>query len=220
MTLERANPGLRRLAVRPVDGPASAGAGAWLRTLGQAASGEALILCRAGVKFAAAPGGLSALAAWSCHPLVAAATVEVGADEPATPLAGLCLRPARAGWEAASAFTPSLQGQARPVLAAPGALMAVSRARLAMADGFDSERLPDEGADIDLALRLRREGLACAVVGGLAAQAPAASLAPPRLGSVVGLFDPDELAAAADAYPATHVHAHAPARRRAADAAE
>lgn len=215
--LERSTPGLRRLTVRPVDGPAASGAGGWLLALGEAAAGEAVIFCRAGVEFAPKAGALSELAAWACHPLVATATVEVAADEPDTPLAGLSLRSGRDGWEAASAFVPALQGASRPVLAAPAALMAVSRARLAAADGFDAERFPEDGADLDLAIRLRREGLASALIGDIAASAPAALLAAPQIAPVLCLYDADELAAAADAYPSA---VHAPPRRRAPDAAE
>jgi hypothetical protein len=218
--LERSAPSLRRLVVRPVDGPAGSGAGGWLRAFGEAAAGEVLALCRSGVELAARPGGLSLLAAWAAHPLVAAATAEIVADGPDAPLAGLSLRAAREGWEATSAFVPALQGQARPVLAAPSTLMAVSRARLAALVGFDAERFPEDGAELDLALRLRREGLACALIGGLSACGPAALLAPPRLDQALSLLDADELAAAADAWPAQAPAAHAPARRRAADAAE
>jgi hypothetical protein len=214
--LARANPSLRRLTVRPVDGPAVPGAGGWLRALGQAASGEVVVFCRAGVELRGEPGALSEICGWALHPLAASATVELTAQEAATPLAGLCLRPGRPGWSAASAFVPSLQGAARPVLAAPAAFMAVSCAKLAGLDGFDGERFPEDAADLDFALRMRRDGLASVLLADIGAAAPAAALTPPALEPVQAMLDPDELAAAADAYPAP-IHASA-ARRRAADA--
>ena len=179
-----------------------------------------MVFCRSGVTLQDKSDALSSLAAWACHPLAASATVEIAAQEATTPLAGLSVRAGRGGWEAVSAFAPALQGQARPVLASPAALMAVSRARLAAVEGFDGERFPEDGCDLDLALRLRREGLASVLLGGITASAPAACLTPPQLAPALALFDPDELAAAADAYPAPQAAAHPPTRRRAPDAAE
>jgi hypothetical protein len=215
--LSRANPACRRLTVRPIDGPASSGAGGWLRALGEAASGEVVIFCRAGVTLQPKPGCLAEIGGWAQHPLVGAVTVEVMGEDAATPLAGLCLRAARPGWSAISAFVPSLQGQARPVLGAPAAFMAISRAKLAALGGLDADRFPEDGGDLDLALRLKGDGLAAVLLGELAAKTPNPMLVLPSLEPVLALLDPDELAVAADAYPAP-VHA-SPTRRRAPDAA-
>jgi hypothetical protein len=191
----------RRLTVRPVDAPRTDAAGGWLRALGEAASGDVVVLCRAGVRLEPRPNALTDVCGWALHPLAGPVTIAVTAEEE-QPLAGLALRLATSGWAVASAYAAALEGRARPILAAPGAFMALDRAKLAAAGGFDAERFPDEGADIDLALRLRRTGRAGVLLGDLRAvddaKAPAASCAQAAL----ALLDIDELAAAADAYPA------------------
>jgi hypothetical protein len=184
------------LSIRAADAPVRGGAGAWLRALGEAASGEVVILVRAGVLMGDAPHGLEELAAWCLHPLAAAATVALDAAEERVAGLGLAFGPQ--GWRAGAA--PAGDRKARPVLAAPAAFLAVSRARLAAVGGIDDARFPDRAADLDLGLRLRRAGWSSLALGdlaaawsGRAATAQGADLAP---------FDPAELAAAAAAFPA------------------
>ena len=200
----------RRLSVRPVDVPADEAAGGWLRALGEAASGEVLVLCRAGVELKAGTNVLATIAAWALHPLAGAVTVEISGADAETPLAGLALRQAKAGWTPASAFQPALRGRSRPVLGAPAAFMALDRAKLAAVGGFDADRFAGEGADLDLALRLRRTGCAGILLGDLRAEAPAGPLPPAAGHAALAPLDTDELAAAAEAFPAPAP----PARRR------
>jgi hypothetical protein len=188
-----------RVSVRPVDTPAAGGAGAWLRALSEGASGEAVLLVRAGARLEPRGRALEELAAWALCSRVGAVSAALRApDRP--PLSGLGLARAGAGWAAGSAHEAGREGQSRPVLAAPGDFISISRARLAQIGGVDDLRFPDLGADLDLGLRLRRAGWPCLLLGDLAAALPglpsmagAADLAP---------LDPAELAAAAAAFPA------------------
>lgn len=206
--------GERRLTVRPVDGPASSHAGGWLRAFGEAAAGDVIVLCRAGVVLQSSPGGLEEICGWARHRLAGPVTVAITAADDDIPLAGLALRQTRLGWTTVSGFTPTLKGRARPVLAAPGAFMAVDRAKLAAAGGFDAERFPEDGADLDLCLRMRRTGHAAILIGDVAAAAAAIPVAGASLPAALALLDVDELAAAAAAYPAPS----APTRRQTPDA--
>ncbi len=191
----------REAMVRAVDAPASGTAGAWLAALTGAASGEAVVLCQAGVRLGQAPGAVDRIAAWAMLPGVGTVTVEVsGAGDP---LAGLALTRSENGWAARSAFVAELKGIDRPVLGAPAAFLAIGRDRLAMLGGPAGSRPSAGGVDLDLALRLRRIGLCGVLLGGLAAQADAGlELCGEISGAALAAFDPAELAAAAAAWPA------------------
>ena len=184
------------VSVRPVDPPAGGGAGDWLATLGEAATGEAIVFAHADVEL---PGAavLAEMAAWALAPNVGAVTLELRAPG-ARPLAGLALARTDTGWVLASAYDPQCAGRSRPVLAAPEALMVVSRAKLAALGGIDARRFGDSGAALDLALRLRRMGCHSVLLGETtsAARLPSATRGPGLAG-----FDAAELAAAANAFP-------------------
>ena len=185
--------------VRPVDAPAAGTPGAWLAALTAAASGEAVIVCQAGVRLGGRPGALEEIAAWACSPMAGAVTIEIrGAGGP---LAGMGISRDDIGWSARSAFSPELQGRSRPVLAAPAAFMAIARDKLAKLGGPADDRLPAGGADVDLGLRLRRIGLANLLLGHLEAETDITPSGEIR-GVALAAFDPAELAAAAAAYPA------------------
>ena len=188
-----------RLSVRAVDPPASADAGAWLRALGGAASGDVVVFCVAGVVLGAAPGSLDEVSRWALSPGVGGATVRI--DQPrGVPLSGLGLIYEGGSWRCRSDFDPGRPEQPRPVLAAPSEFLVVSRAKLAAVGGVDHLRFHKDWADLDLGLRLRRQGWASILFGDLravaAASAPKGSAAPDLTG-----FDPAELADAAAAYP-------------------
>lgn len=178
-----------RLSVRPIDPPDSGGAGAWLRVLSEAATGDTVLLAHAGTRLQA--GALEELAAWSLSPRAGAVTLALGA------LAGLRLARREGAWEAVSAHNEACAGQARPVLAAPSALLCVARDRLAAIGGVDDHRFPGAGADLDLALRLRSAGWPCLMLGHLGASVQGE--APPfgATGADLAPFDPAELGAAA-----------------------
>lgn len=190
------------LSVRAVDTPEFGTPGAWLAALASAASGEAVIVCQAGVSLSDRAGALSEIAAWACSPMAGAVTVPIR-RRGAQPLAGLALEHSADGWRARSAYEHSEEGLSRPVLAAPASFLAIGRDKLAMLGEPPAQRLPAGGVDLDLGLRLRRLGLASVLLGGLAAEAEGA---PPPAGEVQGVplaaFDADELAAAAMAYRA------------------
>ena len=93
------------------------------------------------------------------------------------------------------------------MLAAPAAFIALDRAKLAAVGGFDAERFPGEGADVELALRLRRAGQAAVLLGGLRATAPAEAVVPSAARAALAPLDPDQLTAAADAFPAPALQA-------------
>ena len=185
--------------VRPVDAPAAGTPGAWLAALTAAASGEAVIVCQAGVRLGGRPGALEEIAAWACSPMVGAVTIEIRGS--GGPLAGVGISRDDIGWSARSAFSPELQGRSRPVLAAPAAFMAVARDKLAKLGGPADDRLPAGGADLDLGLRLRRIGLSSLLLGHLEAEADMTPSGEIR-GAALAAFDAAELAAAAAAYPA------------------
>ena len=186
--------------VRAVDAPAEDTPGNWLAVLAAAASGEVAIICQAGVRLGPQIGGLEQIAAWAVSPGVGAATVPIRHGDDT--LAGLALARSDDGWSLASAFDPAVAGLSRPVLASPAALLAIGRDRLAMLGGVADARLPAGGADLDLALRLRKLGLANVLLGHLSAEADAAlPLAGELAGAPFAAFDPAELAAAAAAYP-------------------
>ena len=187
------------LSIRPVDAPPTGGAGAWLRALSEAASGEAVVLTRAGVYLEAQARGLEELAAWSLHPLAGAASVTLRTPGQA-PLSGLGLAREDGRWRIGSAYGPAQDGRGGPVLAAPAAFMVVSRAKLAAVGGIDDLRFPGHGADLDLGLRLRRAGWTSLVLGGLSASWSGDAGTPEAAG--LAPFDPAVLAAAALAFPA------------------
>lgn len=178
---------------RKVDPPDNAGAGSWIARLSETAAGEVVLLCRAGL--IPTPGtDIGAMAAWATARLAGAVTGVV--ETPGETTAGLSVARARRGWRIAPAPP---QPCSAPVLAAPAEFMAVSRAKLAAVGGIDDKRFPDGGADLDVALRLRRMGwhslaltdARATLEGGFATSGM----------EELALFDPAELAAAADAYP-------------------
>lgn len=188
-------------SVRSVDPPGMDTPGAWLTAMAAAASGEAVIVCQAGVLLDPAPGALEEIAAWTLSPLVGAVTVPIRRAA-AAPLAGLAIERGDKGWAVVSAFAPDLEGRSRPVLAAPAAFMALGRNKLAMLGGAAAERLPAGGVDLDLGLRLRRLGMGSVLLGHLPAEGPTgAAVAGEIAGAALAGFDADELAAAAAAYP-------------------
>ncbi len=158
------------------------------------------MLCRAGVSLDPAPEALADIAAWALSSVVGTVTVPLAGGRGVT-LAGLGLAESRTGFSAGSAFDAARAGQARPVLGAPAAFLAVARAKLAAVGGIDAERFPDGGADLDLALRLRRMGCAGVLLGDLGAHAGAGLTATHTDGSALGAFEAGELAAAAHAWP-------------------
>ena len=190
------------VSVRAVDTPEFGTPGAWLAALASAASGEAVIVCQAGVSLRDDRDALGQIVAWACLPMAGAVTVPIR-RRGAQPLAGLALERSVDGWRACSAYAQREEGRSRPVLAAPASFLAIGRDKLAMLGEPAAQRLPAGGADLDLGLRLRRLGLASVLLGALAAKA---EVAPPPAGEVQGVplaaFDPDERAAAAMAYPA------------------
>ena len=190
------------LSVRAVDTPQFGTPGAWLAALASCASGEAVIVCQAGVSLRDDPGALAEIAAWACSPMAGAVTAPIRRGGK-SPLAGLALERSAEGWRARSAHSQALDGLSRPVLAAPASFLAIGRDKLAMLGEPAAQRLPAGGVDLDLGLRLRRLGLPSVLLGGLAAESEAA---PTPAGEIHGVplaaFDPDELAAAAAAYPA------------------
>ena len=191
----------RQVTVRAVDAPAAGTVAGWLASYAAAASGEVVILCQAGVTLGGAPGTLDRIAGWAAAPGVATVTVPI--RHPGGVLAGLALARSDAGWAATSAFAPELAGLDRPVLAAPAAFLAIGRDRLASLGGPADGRLPAGGAELDLALRLRRIGLFGVLLGELDAEAVAETpLAGELSGAPLAAFDPAELAAAAAAWPA------------------
>ena len=193
--------GLARASVRGVDPPAMDTPGAWLTALAAAASGEAVIVCQAGVRLDPRPGAVEEIAAWALSPLVGAVTVPISRGA-AAPLAGLAVERTDKGWAVGSAFAPDLHGRSRPVLAAPAAFLAVGRNKLAMLGGAAAERLPAGGVDLDLGLRLRRLGTGSVLLGHLSAEGPAnAAITGEMAGVPLAAFQADELAAAAAAYP-------------------
>ena len=190
------------VTVRAVDTPQHGTPGAWLAALAAAASGEVVIICQAGVILGSDAGALEEIVAWASSPMTGAVTVPIRRAN-APPLAGLALARAADGWSARSAHIAAEEGRSRPVLAAPAAFLAISRSKLARLGEPAAERLPAGGVDLDLGLRLRRLGLPCVLLGGIEAQA---GPPPPPAGEIAGAplaaFDPDELAAAAAAFPA------------------
>lgn len=207
-----------RRVVRPVDVPGASegsGGGAWLRAFSEAASGDAVLLCRAGVSPDPAPEALADIAAWALSPLAGTVTIRLGGGRGAA-LAGLGLTNSRERFSAGSAFDASRAGQARPVLGAPAAFLAVARGKLAAVGGIDAERFPDGGADMDLALRLRRIGCAGVLLGDLGARGGAVLTgAQPAERAAIGAFDARELAEAAYAWPTLEPRVSAKPRRRA-----
>ena len=189
------------VSVRAVDTPPHGTPGAWLAALSDAASGDVVVICQAGVSLRTDAGALEEILAWASSPMAGAVTVPIQRAA-APPLAGLALERSAQGWRVRTAHAPSEEGLSRPVLAAPAGFLAIGRRKLAMLGGPAAERLPAGGVDLDLGLRLRRLGMTSILLGGLGAEAEGAQ---PPAGEIQGVplaaFDPDELAAAA-AFPA------------------
>ena len=187
------------LSFRPIVVPQGTGAGGWLRALGEAATGEVVVIARHGLSLDPQAGALAEVAAWALSSRVGAVTIDLAVGRTAR-LTGLALSRDEEGWNAVSAFDPARAGRSRPVLAAPAAFLAVSRATLAAAGGADSRRFPDDSADLDLSLRLRRMGLVNVLLGHLQGAAPAS--AAPRGGpAALAAFEAADLAEAAAAFP-------------------
>ena len=187
------------VSIRPVDAPEIDRPGPWQRALSQAATGEVVVLCRAGVVVDAGEATASDLAAWAMSPLVGAVTCAIASGEQV--LAGQTVVFSRNGWRIVSAHDPAAAASSRPILAASAALMAVERRKLAAVGGLNGDRLPDGGTGFDLGLRLRGAGWTSVLLAGRAASAD------PKLlrrdtGAALALCEPGDLAAAAAAYPA------------------
>ncbi|MGZ8362986.1 MAG: glycosyltransferase [Caulobacteraceae bacterium] len=184
------------IRIKPVDIPDGGGVGAVLRALGNAASGEVVLFVRAGLVLEA--GEAVDLAAWAITPLAGAVTGRINAN--GQDVAGVTIQTTPAGWRVISAFDKGKAETSRPVLACPGSLMAVSRARLAAVGGFDSRRFP-VGADLDLCFRLRREGWTSLVLGAVRATSPSPAIRR-DIDLTLALHDQADLAAASAAFPA------------------
>ena len=158
------------------------------------------MFCRSGVVTDFSGPALGELAAWALSPRVGAATVDIdlGAGRR---LAGLRVTGGPGGWTAASAFDPARAKWARPVTAAPDAFLVVSRQKLAAMGGFDADRFPDDGADLDLALRMQAMGASCVLFGELRATAGATDVALSRAARAA--FGAADLALAAGLEPAS-----------------
>jgi GT2 family glycosyltransferase len=192
----------RGVQVRAVDTPPHGTPGAWLAALAEAASGEVVVVCQAGVTLQEDAGALAEIVAWAASPMTGAVTAPIRRGD-ADPLAGLALEHSAERWRVRSAHAPAEEGRSRPVLAAPAGFLAIRRDKLAMLGGPAAERLPAGGVDLDLGLRLRRLGLPSVLLGAFHATAEGASPPAGELqGAPLAAFDPDELAAAAAAYPA------------------
>lgn len=190
-----------RLSARALDAPPRAGAGGWMQAIGAAATGELVLICQAGVTLEANADALEDLACWTLSPLVGAVTPEMRSQE--ATLAGLAVARRSTGWATRSAYEPALAGRRRPVLGAPAAMLAISRAKLAALGGLGGDRLDGACADLWLALRLRRGGAASLLVGDLSASwTLPGSLAGEADGAALAAFEAEELAGAACAYPA------------------
>jgi hypothetical protein len=188
--------------VRAVDTPPHGTPGAWLAALADAASGEVVVVCQAGVKLEAGSDALGEIVAWAASPIAGAVTVPIRRTG-AKPLAGLALERSTEGWRVRSAHTTAEEGRSRPVLAAPASFLAIRRDKLAMLGAPAAERLPAGGVDLDLGLRLRRLGLPSILLEAFHADAEGAQPPAGELqGAPLAAFDPDELAAAGAAYPA------------------
>ncbi|OYX35526.1 MAG: hypothetical protein B7Y99_03175 [Caulobacterales bacterium 32-69-10] len=164
-----ASPGARSLAVRPVDVPGAGGSAPLWRIMTLAATGQVAILCHGEAEVP--PEALANLAAWAHRQDIGAATLPLRADTEGG-LAGLTLELAGGFCTAAEAGVNGADLTGRPILAAPAAFMAISRAALAVADGFDADGA-GELADLDLGLRLRGLGRRSVLLTGFQAEAPA-----------------------------------------------
>jgi hypothetical protein len=184
------------ISVKPVDPPRGPGDGGWLRAMGQAASGEAVVLLHASVRPSFPASALEEIAAWTLSPLVGTVSIDIGIDD-GRRLSGLELRAGADGWRAASAYDPAREGQRRPVLAAPQGFLSIARDKLAAMGGFDADRFPGRGSELDLALRLRTAGACSVLMGDLHASAPSSTeLGAELCGATMAPFDPTALAAA------------------------
>lgn len=184
-----------RVFPRRVDLPANADAGMSLRRLSEAATGEVVLSCHAGLSLETG-ADLQWMTRWALAPNVGAVTGSV-----ATSIGvcnGLTVNRTRKGWRLAPAAAVA---ERAPILAAPAAFMAVSRAKCAAVGGVDAVRFPDEGADLDLCLRFRRLGWFSLAMADVRASAAEAILWGENY-IPLALIDPAELAAAASCYPA------------------
>jgi hypothetical protein len=161
---------LAGLTVRQVDGMDGSAHQRWRAAAG-AATGEFLILSDGATRLEG-DGALPALAGWAAAPGVGAVTLPVSAE--GKTVAGVAFFDDRAGGVAA-AQDGEPSGGASFAAAATPLLMAISRRALQRADGFAGA---GDGADLDLALRLRRLELFTVVLGAFQARTSAEALSP------------------------------------------
>jgi len=153
---------LSSLSIKRIDLPQTGGDSARWRALTQAATGQVVVLCHGDVRLSR-PEALPQICAWSMTPGVGAVTLPIVAqNSPA--MAGLGLVRDPSGLKVVRSLENPADAGSRPVLAAPAAFMVISRESLVAVGGFDGERLPDGLADLDLALRLRRQGRSSVVL--------------------------------------------------------
>jgi hypothetical protein len=101
-------------------------------------------------------------------PRIGAVTIEIQSAKRGS-LAGLAIVKGAKGLEVVNGNQDSVGGHSRTVTAAPAAFLALSRESLVAVGGFDSERLPQALADVDLSLRLHRIGRVSILLAGTAA---------------------------------------------------
>ena len=158
---------LGSLAVKRIDLPQCAGDALLWRVMSQAATGQVIVLCHGNVRLRR-PEALSQICAWAMAPRIGAVTIEIQSAKRGS-LAGLAIVKGAKGLEVVNGNEDSVGGHSRTVTAAPAAFLALSRESLVAVDGFDSERLPQALADVDLSLRLHRIGRVSVLLAGTAA---------------------------------------------------
>ena len=158
---------LGSLAIKHIDMPNGLGDGLVWRAMSQAATGQVVVLCHGDVRLKR-PEVLSQICAWAMAPRIGAVTVEIQSAKRGS-LAGLAIVKGANGLEVVNGNQDSAGGHSRTVTAAPAAFLAVSRESLVAVGGFDSERLPQALADVDLSLRLHRIGRVSILLAGAAA---------------------------------------------------
>ncbi len=139
---------MRSLTLRRLDPPPhDLGDAGWWRAMGQAATGQVVLFCHGAVRTPAE--AVRPMVGWACQPGVGGVTCALAGGEGLEP------------------------GADRPIPAAPAALMAISRAALAQADGFETLAAGRGASDLSLALRLRRGGRRAVLLGRHTASGPA-----------------------------------------------
>jgi len=190
----KASDALLTLSIRRVDAALSGGI-ANLRALGEAATGQVVVLCHGEVLIPEQGSALAEACAWAHHRRIGAVTVEIASEDEQPVLAGVTVARLGASLRLASTFDSDQQGRPRPMLAAPALFMVVSRAGLAAVGGFDDRCLGPEAAALDLSLKLRSVGRVAAVLGQHRAQGPRSAI----LNLLEPAFSPLEMALIGDA---------------------